>query len=156
MLEKIRISLAENQRLFFSNRNQMINRGDVMLVVAKNSKKSIIEKTLMIKKIHLEKFPFQIWTRKIISLNNFYDKHCAKSVHIWSCSGPYFPAFGLNMEPYSASLPIQSECGKIRTNIRLGQLISDSNTDIFHTVRGERYHFIWKAYDADKLCFDLL
>ena len=40
MLEKIRISLAENQKLFFSNRNQMINRGDVMLVVAKNSKKT--------------------------------------------------------------------------------------------------------------------
>ena len=132
MLEKIRISLAENQKLFFSNRNQMI------------------------KKIHLEKFPFQIWTRKSIGLNNFYDKHCAKSVHIWSCSGPYFPAFGLNMEPYSASLPIQSECGKIRTIMRLGQLISDSNTDIFHTVRRERHHFIWKAYDADKLHFDLL
>ena len=146
MLEKIRISLAENQKLFFSNRNQMINRGDVMLVVAKNSKKTD----------NWEKFPFQIWTRKSIGLNNFYDKHCAKSVHIWSCSGPYFPAFGLNMEPYSASLPIQSECGKIRTIMRLGQLISDSNTDIFHTVRRERHHFIWKAYDADKLHFDLL
>ena len=30
-------------------------------------------------------------------------------------SGPYFPAFGLNTESYSASLRIQSECGKIRT-----------------------------------------
>ena len=22
--------------------------------------------------------------------------HCVKSVHIWNCSGPYFPVFGLN------------------------------------------------------------
>ena len=30
-------------------------------------------------------------------------------------SGPYFPAFGLNMERYEISLRIQSQCGKIRT-----------------------------------------
>ena len=30
-------------------------------------------------------------------------------------SGPYFPAFELNMERYEISLRIQSECGKIRT-----------------------------------------
>ena len=30
-------------------------------------------------------------------------------------SGPYFPAFGLNMESYEVSLGIQSECGEIRT-----------------------------------------
>ena len=30
-------------------------------------------------------------------------------------SGPYFPAFGLNMERYPVSLRIYSECGKIRT-----------------------------------------
>ena len=30
-------------------------------------------------------------------------------------SGPYFPAFGLNMERYEVSLRIQSECEKIRT-----------------------------------------
>ena len=29
-------------------------------------------------------------------------------------SGPFFPAFGLNMERHSVSLRIQSECGKIR------------------------------------------
>ena len=31
-------------------------------------------------------------------------------------SGPYFPAFGLNMERYFVSLRIQSECWKIRTS----------------------------------------
>ena len=36
--------------------------------------------------------------------------HCVKSVPIRSFSGPYFPAFGLNMERYSVSLRIQSEC----------------------------------------------
>ena len=30
-------------------------------------------------------------------------------------SGPYFPAFGVNMERYRVSLRIHSECGKIRT-----------------------------------------
>ena len=25
-------------------------------------------------------------------------KHCVKSIHIWSFSGPYFPAFGLNTD----------------------------------------------------------
>ena len=30
-------------------------------------------------------------------------------------SGPYFPAFGLNMEIYGVNLRIQSECRKIRT-----------------------------------------
>ena len=30
-------------------------------------------------------------------------------------SGPYFPAFGLNMERYFVSLRVQSECRKIRT-----------------------------------------
>ena len=31
--------------------------------------------------------------------------HCLKSVRIRSFSGPYFPAFGLNTERYSVSLP---------------------------------------------------
>ena len=44
--------------------------------------------------------------------------HCVKSVRIRSYSGPYFPAFGLN---------IQSECGKIRTRII-------PNTDTLYAV----------------------
>ena len=36
--------------------------------------------------------------------------HCVKSVCIRSCSGPHFPAFGLNSERYGLSLHIQSEC----------------------------------------------
>ena len=50
-----------------------------------------------------------------------------KSVGIRSYSGPYFPAFGLNMERYSVSLRIQSACGKIRTRIT-------PNTDPFYPV----------------------
>ena len=53
--------------------------------------------------------------------------HCVKSVRIRSYSGPYFPAFGLNTERYSASLRIQSECGKIWTRIT-------PNTDTFYAV----------------------
>ena len=50
-----------------------------------------------------------------------------KSVFIWSFSGPYFPAFGLNVERYFVSLRIQTECGKIRTR-------KTPNTDTFHSV----------------------
>ena len=54
--------------------------------------------------------------------------HCVKSVRIWSYSGPYFPALGLNTEIYevqinrvqtytlqSPNLRILSKRGKIRT-----------------------------------------
>ena len=54
-------------------------------------------------------------------------KHCVKSVHVRSYSGPYYLAFGLNAERYSISLPNQSECGKIRTRIT-------PNTDTFHLL----------------------
>ena len=50
-----------------------------------------------------------------------------KSVRIRSYSCPYFPAFGLNMERYSASLLIQSKCGKKRTRIT-------PNKDTFYAV----------------------
>ena len=40
-----------------------------------------------------------------------------KSARIWSYSGLYFPALGLNTEIYRVSLHIQSECGKILTRI---------------------------------------
>ena len=60
--------------------------------------------------------------------NNACSKFClVKSVRIWSYSGPYFPAFGLNTERYSISLRIQSECEKIRTRIT-------PNTDTFRAA----------------------
>ena len=43
--------------------------------------------------------------------------HCVKSVCIWSYSGLYFPALGMNTKRYSIFLGIQSECGKIWTRI---------------------------------------
>ena len=43
------------------------------------------------------------------------EKHCMKRVRIRNFSGPYFPAFGLNMNRYGVSLRIQSERGKIWT-----------------------------------------
>ena len=72
--------------------------------------------------------------------------HCVKSVRIWSFSGPYLPAFGLNTE-FGLSLDkvshrIQSECGKIRTK-------KTPNTDTFHAVLMtsdtffERLWFCW-------------
>ena len=46
---------------------------------------------------------------------------------IRSCSGPYFPPFGLSLEKYEASLRFQSKCEKIRTRITW-------NTDTFHAM----------------------
>ena len=54
--------------------------------------------------------------------------HCVKSVRIRSFSGLYFPAFRLNMERYSESFRIQSECRKIQTRKTL------SHSDNFYDV----------------------
>ena len=51
-----------------------------------------------------------------------------KSVRIRSYSGPHFPVFGLNVERYSVSLRIQSECGKMQARIT-------PNTDTFYVVQ---------------------
>ena len=53
--------------------------------------------------------------------------HCVKSVGIWSYSGPYFPAFGLNMGRYGVFLRFQSEFGKMRTSLT-------PNMDTFQAV----------------------
>ena len=66
-----------------------------------------------------------IWSQSLLLIN--YPNHCVKSVRIRSCSGLYFHAFGLNAERCGVSLPIQSECGNIRTRITL-------NTDTFYAV----------------------
>ena len=56
-----------------------------------------------------------------------WQSDCVKSVRIRSFSGPYFPAFWLNMEIYGVNLRIKHECGKVRTRKTL-------NTDTFHAV----------------------
>ena len=53
--------------------------------------------------------------------------HGAKSVRIWSYSGPHFPACGLNTDRYGLSIRIQSKRWKMRTRITL-------NTGTFHAV----------------------
>ena len=61
------------------------------------------------------------WFLYFIFISSFYRienvSKSGKSVRIWSYSALHFPAFGLNMERYSASLCIQSECRKMRTRI---------------------------------------
>ena len=69
--------------------------------------------------------------------------HCVKSVHIWSYSGPHFPALGQNKERYSVSLRFQSEYGKMRTR-------TTPNTNTFHTVFTQRP---WSDY-LQILCTD--
>ena len=69
----------------------------------------------------------------ISSLLNIYERvfceksHCVKSVLIRSFSGPYFSAFGLNMERHGVSFRIQSEFGKVRTR-------NTPNINTFHSV----------------------
>ena len=57
------------------------------------------------------------------NVNNF----TAQSVCFWNFSGLHFPAFRLNIERYSASLRIQSECEKMRTR-------KTPNADTFYAV----------------------
>ena len=62
-----------------------------------------------------------------LNLSVHNHNHCVKSVGIRSFSGPYFPAFGLNLERYGVSVHIQAECWKIWTR-------KSPNTDSFHAV----------------------
>ena len=55
-----------------------------------------------------------------------------KSVRIRSYSGPYFPAFGLNMGRYRVSLRIQYKWGKMRTR-------KTPNTDTSRAVSHIRF-----------------
>ena len=71
----------------------------------------------------LQKFIFLKGYHPLISVR----PHSVKSVCIRSFSGPHFPAFRLNTKRYSASLRIQSECGKIRTR-------KTPNMDTFHAT----------------------
>ena len=84
--------------------------------------------------------------------------HCVKIVRIWSCSCPYFPAFGLNAERYSVSLRIQSdsvslriqsECGKIRTRIT-------PNTGPFYTMyNSEGFRRSTDNFHSSKILLEL-
>ena len=79
--------------------------------------------------------------------------HCIKSVRIWSFSGPYFPAFGLNTEIYKVNLRTQLECEKTRTR-------KTRNMDTFYAVFSMKLilimlsfiFFIWKRRDKSKHC----
>ena len=78
-----------------------------------------------------------------------------KSVRIGSYSGPYFPAFGLNIR-------IQSECGKIWTKITLNmdtfQAVMAPNVVIilFTNLVRSYYLFIYLFYFIYLLLFYLL
>ena len=69
----------------------------------------------------IKKLAFKLAIESPLLLN------CMKSVNIWSSSGPYFSAYGLNTERYRVSVRIQCECGKIRTR-------KTPNTDTFHAM----------------------
>ena len=65
-----------------------------------------------------------------------------KNVDIRSYSGPYFPAFGLNMERYGVSLLIQSECEKVRTRINPN---TDTLRNVYYLILGKQIILI--AFD---------
>ena len=88
-------------------------------------------------------------TRYLYYLNMHWRK-CVKIVRIWSYSGPHFPEFALNMQRYSLSLRIQSECGKMRT-------IITPNTDPFYAVVSTYFfHFFINLYHVSITPFRLL
>ena len=54
--------------------------------------------------------------------------HCVKSVRIRSFSGPYFPAFGLNMDRYRVSL---------QNSVRMRENTDQDNSEYGHFSRSE-------------------
>ena len=52
---------------------------------------------------------------QLTHLSHHQEQHCVKIIQIWSFSGPYLPAFGLNIKNYSVNLCIQSKYWKIQT-----------------------------------------
>ena len=54
--------------------------------------------------------------------------HCIKSVRIWSYSGLYFPAFGLNTERYSVYI-----------YVRIGENVDQNNSKYWHFSRIPSY-----------------
>ena len=50
-----------------------------------------------------------------VDMGKVWHCHCVKGACTRSFSGPHSPAFGLNIERYSVSLRIQSECAKKQT-----------------------------------------
>ena len=85
----------------------------------------------------ISRFSFWDLYRKIKTRNL---ENCFKNVRIWSYPVPHFPAFGLNMERYSVSLRMQSECRKIRTGIT-------PNTDTFYAVQNSTKTVIILKYN---------
>ena len=73
-----------------------------------------------------------------------YKDHCVKSVRIWSYSGLYFPAFGLNTDRYKVCLRIQSKCGKRRTRITLNKATFHEvdKTELFNIIFANQYSLI--------------
>ena len=73
-------------------------------------------------------------------------EHCVKSIRIRSYSGPYFPAFRLNLERYFVSLRIHSECWKILTRIT-------PNTETFYAVEFIILFYLYLNCSANMLVF---
>ena len=74
---------------------------------------------------------YYLYSRKKIRYKMKYVKfhdnnsHYVKSVRIWSCSGPYFLAFGLNTERYGVS------------SVRMLENTDQSNSEYGHFLRSE-------------------
>ena len=66
---------------------------------------------------------YYVFPQKLDSLLEIsVDKKCSYSELFCSPFFAHFPAFGLNMERYSVSLHIQSECGKMQKKCRREKL----------------------------------
>ena len=69
--------------------------------------------------------------------NNVCSKFClVKIVRIWSYSGPYFPAFGLNISPYSVRMrentdQNNSEYGHFSRSVCLAKIYKLLSTCLF-------------------------
>ena len=74
---------------------------------------------------------------------------CVKSVRIPSFSGPYFPAFGLNMERYSVIFLIKPFFWDANLNIRTKEVFKNKIKSIFYHFKKHSLKqikpFFWKV-----------
>ena len=102
-----------------------------------------VEHSAKLSKLSLDEFRlflFPLIIGLVYNLASQYSFTLHESVRVWSFSGPYFPAFGLNTEKYGVSLPIQFKCGKIRTRkLRIRTLFTQCYVDRYHLEYSCRY-----------------
>ena len=99
----------------------------IFLKISQNSLESTCIRTSFLIKLQIKKLQMTLGLKWVKLWSKLLNVHRVRSVHVWSFSGLYFSAFGLNTERYGVSLGIQPKCAKMRIR-------KTPNMDTFHAV----------------------